>query len=68
MNKQLAEYINQNASIYFKQIRGHGCAINSRVTDWAKGTELTFYYNHKTYTANFDITGKCIDVKELTYA
>jgi hypothetical protein len=67
MTKQLAEYINQNASIYFKQIKGFGCAINSRVTDWSSGTTLLFYYNHKTYNATFDTNGKCTTVKEVVH-
>ncbi len=67
MNKELAEYINRNASIYYKVLRGAGCAINSRITDYANGTTLLFYYDKQTYIAEYDVNGKCKTVKRNEY-
>jgi len=64
MNKSIAEQVNKQANIYFSYINGVGCAINSRITDWSKGTTLLFYYDKATYMAEYDTDGNCKTVKQ----
>lgn len=66
MNETIAEQVNREASIYFSQVNGKGCAINSRITDWSSKeatTTLLFYYNHETYLATYNDNKECTSVQ-----